>query len=44
MPSLADFVGLFMAMLELIKDKYLKVTQVRAFGDLEIEKIISDDK
>lgn len=44
MPSLADFVGLFMAMLELIKDKYLKVTQVRAFGDLEMEKIISDDK
>ncbi|GHV96964.1 segregation and condensation protein A [Lactobacillus nasalidis] len=41
--SLADLVGLFLAILELVKDKYLKVSQKRRFGDLELERIKHDE-
>lgn len=41
--SLADLVGLFLAILELAKDQYLKVRQKRRFGDLEIERSKHDE-
>lgn len=37
--TLADLVGLFLAILELVKDHRLKVVQSRTFGDIELQSI-----
>lgn len=42
--GLPDLVGLFLAVLQEIKDQRLRVKQARAFGDLELERIDADDK
>lgn len=43
MKTLSDVIGLFLALLELCKKQELRVTQNRTFGDLNLERIDSDD-
>ncbi|MEB3364468.1 hypothetical protein SDC49_15320 [Lactobacillus sp. R2/2] len=43
MKTLSDVIGLFLALLELCKMQVLRVTQNRTFGDLNLERIDSDD-
>ncbi|MDF7668380.1 segregation/condensation protein A [Lactobacillus sp. ESL0703] len=44
MRNLSDIIGLFLALLELCKKQKIKVSQARAYGDLELEGIDVDAK
>lgn len=44
MQNISDVIGLFLAMLELSKNHVAKITQARAFGDLDLERIEANGK
>ena len=44
MKNLSDVIGLFLALLELCKKQEIRVTQKRMFGDLDLERVGSNDK
>ncbi|MBC6369620.1 segregation/condensation protein A [uncultured Lactobacillus sp.] len=44
MKSLSDVIGLFLALLELCKKQKIRVKQKRMFGDLNLERVGSNDK
>ena len=44
MKTLSDVIGLFLALLELCKKQEIRVKQKRMFGDLNLERVGSNDK